>query len=189
MPIDLMSPIQAIEHTAIAYKGFKEAKNYREQTEFEKQKNKSLNDYQTLINSGYSQEEAKKIMQEKDKNFNSYDTSIFDMANSKKNEISSQKKAEAYAEKEEKNAMAQQRVDAQTTKANAYADYVNKLATGEQRVEIARHNHLSENSKTRRAKLKYQYDNSKDAGDIAEQNLKNQQEAIYNSQIRLGGDE
>ena len=88
--------------------------------------------------------------------------------------------------------IARQNADSKRMTAEAYKNYTDKQLDAEQKLEMAKIEKNKANANARKAKyesLKYQYDNSKEAGDIAEQNLKSQQEAIRNSQVKLGGDE
>ena len=98
----------------------------------------------------------------------------------------------AKQESEKHLEVAKQNAESKHITAEAYKKHIDNQLNSEQKLELAKIEKNKANANARKAKyesLKYQYDNSKDAGDIAEQNLKNQQEAIRNSQVRLGGDE
>ena len=213
MPIDLMSPIQAIESAALKYKASRELAQHKQEA-LDKE---ARNMYSNFISQGMDSNEAKKLVSQRYKNFANADTSFEDEVNSKITALNDAKQAEIDKKKkqeqdardkkeQERNerkdkdlAIRQQNADSNSKKADAKVSVAeakkmraDKMPTAEQQITLAQEKTKQFRADARKAKansLRYQYDYSKDAGDIADENLNSQRDAIYNSQVRLGGDE
>lgn len=166
MPIDLMSPVQALESAAMKLTAMKEAKEYKAMQA----------ERQAKADARAEAKEARDV----------------EMHEAKINKVNAQTQAiqNKEAREDEKLEILHQRADAETSTAEAYKKSVNKQLTPKQKIEIARIDLNKENSITRREKYKSEKNkqNSSKFSQKAEDFKNEQIDAIYNNQVNLGGE-
>lgn len=165
MPIDLMSPLQAIESATMKLVAKNESDKHlklaQDKLEVDKARNETYAKQVEKMTSGDQKIQLSELELRKLKEQNKGNKAQF----------------------KHDEAMAQYNIQNQTE--------LNKGKRADARIAEANPELIKQQNKKLRleSKLKSQYDYSKDAGDIADENLNSQRDAIYNSQVRLGGDE
>lgn len=161
MPIDLMSPVQALESATVKLTAMKEAKEYK----------KIQTERQAKADTRAEAKEARDV-EKHEATLNKINAQIEAIKN--KN-----------AREDEKTKIAQQRADAETSKAESYAKISNSQLTPEQKLEMAKIDLRKTNSITRRERYKM---NSAEMVRRSQEALNEEQETIRNNQVNLGGE-